>query len=156
MISDCHILKVESFDIGNGPGIRVTVWVAGCNHHCDGCHNPQTWKWVNNGKPLTQALIEKILNICDKEYIQGLTLSGGDPLFIKNRDGVLELCKQFKLRFGSAKSIWLWTGYKYEEVKDLPVMEYIDTLIDGKFIKELKDPSLIYAGSKNQKIIHIH
>lgn len=154
MVSDCHILKVDTFDIGNGPGIRTTVWVAGCSHHCKGCHNPQTWKWTQ-GYPLTEELVQKILKACEDDKINGLSLSGGDPLFIKNREGICHLCKAFKDRFGSMKTIWLWTGYLYEEIKDLEVCQYLDCIIDGKFIQELKDPSLPYAGSKNQRIFKL-
>ena len=115
---NCHILKVKTRDIGNGPGIRVSVWVAGCSHQCKGCHNPETWKW-NQGTPLTQNAIDLILQNCSPKHIRGLTLTGGDPLFPKNREGVTELCKQFRNKFGNNKSIWLWTGYNYEDIKEL-------------------------------------
>ena len=83
---NCHILKVKTRDIGNGPGIRVSVWVAGCSHQCDGCHNPETWKW-NQGTQLTQNVIDLIIQNCRANHIRGLTLTGGDPLFPKNRKG---------------------------------------------------------------------
>ena len=155
MLTDCHIYQVDKYDVGNGPGIRTTVWVAGCSHHCEGCHNPQTWKW-NQGKPLTVELIDKILKACEDPSCSGLSLSGGDPLFIKNRTGITELCKSFRTKFGSTKTIWMWTGYLYEEVKDFPVMQYVDVLVDGKFILDQKDISLPYSGSRNQKVIKLH
>lgn len=155
MLTDCHIYRVDTFDVGNGPGLRTTVWVAGCHHHCKGCHNPQTWKW-NQGKPMTEEIIQKILKACKDDKCSGLSLSGGDPMFVKNRTGITALCQAFRARFGSSKSIWMWTGYSYEEVKDLPVMEYIDVLIDGKFEIDKKDITLPYCGSSNQKVIHIH
>lgn len=155
MIEDCHILKVKTRDIANGPGIRVSVWVAGCSHNCKGCHNPETHKW-NQGKSLTQELINEILDACDKPWIQGLTLTGGDPLFPKNRDGIYQIVSQFRERFGTDKSIWLWTGYQYEEIRTLSILWFINVLVDGKYIEELKDVSLPYAGSKNQRVICIN
>lgn len=154
MVTDCHIIKVDNYDIGNGPGIRVTVWVAGCSHHCPGCHNPSTWKW-KQGTPLSDTIIQKILNTCDSPHIAGLSISGGDPLFIKNREGIAYLCKAFKERFKQTKSIWLWTGYLYDEIKDLDCIKYLDVLIDGKFDISKKDPSLPYAGSSNQRVIYL-
>lgn len=164
-IEDCHIIKVDTNDIGNGKGIRTVVWVAGCSHgvkrledrksgQCYGCHNPETWKW-NQGHKLTQKLIDLILDSIDKPHIDGLTISGGDPLFVKNRQGVTELCRQFRARFGNTKSIWLWTGYMYDDVKDLDVMRYIDVLVDGPYICELKDMTLPYCGSSNQRVIRL-
>lgn len=154
-VSDCHILQVKKNDIANGPGIRVSVWVAGCSHRCEGCHNPETWKWTQ-GKSLTSERIEKILFLCDKPYIHGLTLTGGDPLFIKNRDGMTELCKKFREKFKNTKTIWLWTGYLFKDVRELEIFSYIDTVVEGKFIKELKDISLVYCGSSNQKVINLN
>ena len=153
MIKDCHVIKVSLHDIANGPGIRTTVWVAGCSHQCVGCHNPKTWKW-KQGTPLTQTVIEKILKACKESYIAGLTLTGGDPLFIKNRAGVTELCKAFKAQYPN-KSIWLWTGYLFEEVQDLEVMQYVDVVVDGKYIETQKDIVNPYRGSSNQRIIYL-
>lgn len=152
--SICNVLKVRTRDIGNGPGIRVSVWVAGCSHHCDGCHNPETWKW-KQGTPLTEELIQKILKACEAEYIAGLTLTGGDPMFLKNREGMTSLCKAFREKFKDTKSIWMWTGYLYEEIKDLDIFNYLNVIIDGKYEKSLKDVSLPYSGSKNQRVIKI-
>ena len=153
-MKNCHILKVRTRDVGNGPGIRVSVWVSGCSHRCKGCHNQNTWKW-KQGKVLTQELIEKILKSCEPEHIRGLTLTGGDPLFPKNREGITELCKQFKEMFGNTKSIWLWTGYNYEDIKELNIIKYLDTIVDGKYKEEYKDVSLPYSGSSNQRIINL-
>lgn len=155
-MKNCHILKVRTRDVGNGPGIRVSVWVSGCSHRCKGCHNRDTWKW-KQGKVLTQELIEKILKACEPEHIQGLTLTGGDPLFLKNREGIRELCKAFYKKFNGTKDIWLWTGYKIEDLDDCPwLFLYVDTVVDGKYVEALKDVSLPYAGSKNQRVLNIH
>lgn len=153
-MNNCHILQVKLNDVGNGPGIRTSVWVAGCSHHCEGCHNPETWKWTQ-GVSLNPSLIQKIVESCKPSYIDGLSLTGGDPLFPKNRTGILELCKAFRNTYGSSKSIWLWTGYLYSEVKDLEVIKYLDVLIDGKYYKIQKDVSLPYCGSRNQKVIYL-
>lgn len=153
-MNNCHILKVRTRDIGNGPGIRVSVWVAGCSHGCDGCHNPETWKW-KQGKELTQELINSIIKTCDQSHIEGLTLTGGDPLFVHNRTGVYLLCKAFRDYFGNNKTIWLWTGYNLEDIRSLPVIDLLDVIVDGKYIKELKDVSLPYSGSTNQRVIKL-
>ena len=164
-VCDCHIIKVDTNEIGNGNGIRTVVWVAGCSHgvkrledrkpgQCYGCHNPETWKW-NQGHQLTQKLIDIILDSVDHPHIDGMTLSGGDPLFVKNREGITELCKQFRARFANSKTIWLWTGYLYEQVNDLEVMKYVDVVVDGPFICENKDVTLPYCGSENQRVIRI-
>ena len=153
-ISDCHVLNVRTRDIANGEGIRVSVWFAGCSHQCKGCHNPSTWKW-KQGTPLTDALIDKILKACSQDHIAGLTLTGGDPLFIKNVEGVYALCKAFRAKFQNSKSIWLWTGYKYEDIKYPELLNLLDVVIDGKFEESLKDPRLLYRGSSNQKVIYL-
>ena len=153
-ISDCHIIRVDKFDIANGKGIGVLVWTAGCMHQCKNCHNPETWKW-NQGVQLNQQRIDKILDACDNPQIERLTISGGDPLFVKNREGVAELAKQFKVRFGNTKSLWLWTGYLFEQVKDLEVIKYLDVIVDGKYEESLKNVSLPYCGSSNQRVLRL-
>lgn len=151
-----NILKVFTDDIANGPGIRVSVWFAGCSHQCKGCHNPETWKY-NQGKDLTFTLIRKIVELCDKPYIRGLTLTGGDPLFIKNREGVSYLCDDFKLKFGNTKDIWCWTGYTWEEIKEDYLIKYnfFDVLVDGRFDLRKKAVNLPYSGSSNQRVIDV-
>lgn len=153
-ISDCHIIRVDKFDVANGKGVGVLVWCAGCIHQCKNCHNSETWKW-NQGVELTQQRIDKILDACDSPVIQRLTISGGDPLFVKNRDGVTELAKQFKNRFGQTKSLWLWTGYLFEDIKELPIVRYLDIIVDGKYDESLRDVSLPYCGSSNQRVLRL-
>ena len=104
---------------------------------------------------LNQQRIDKILDACDDPQIERLTISGGDPLFVKNREGVAELAKQFKGRFGNIKSLWLWTGYLFEQVKDLEVIKYLDVIVDGKYEESLKNVSLPYCGSSNQRVLRL-
>ena len=145
--------NIKHDDMNNGDGIRVTLFVAGCNHHCKGCQNPQTWS-VNGGILFDSGALNEICAELDKDYISGLTLSGGDPLHPANRDTITEICKKVKYLYPH-KTIWLYTGYKYEDVCDLDVMNYIDVLVDGEYIEELRDISLEWIGSSNQRVIRL-
>lgn len=146
-------LSILDCDIADGQDIRVTLFVSGCSHHCKGCHNPESWN-PNNGKEFTEEVKEKLFNLIDRPYIDGLTLSGGDPLFCSNRADIEKLCIEFKERFPN-KSIWLYTGYKFEDIKDLTVLSYIDVLVDGKFEIDKRDITLPFRGSSNQRIINL-
>lgn len=152
-IGDCHVIKVRMRDTANGKGIRVSAWFSGCSWNCHNCHNPDTWKW-KQGHILTENMVRRILDGCDKHHIDGLTLTGGDPLFPKSREGVEYLCKKFRERFGNSKSIWLWTGYLWEDIKDLPLINYVDIVVDGKYEDHLRVPNLKYRGSTNQRVIN--
>lgn len=142
-------------DVVNGEGTRCTLFVAGCVHQCPGCYNKSTWG-VNSGKPFTQSLEDQIIKDLQDTEIkrQGLSLSGGDPLHPKNVPTILKLVKRVKAECDN-KDIWLWTGYKLNELTDeqQSVVPYIDVLIDGKFVQDLADPKLLWRGSSNQ-IIH--
>lgn len=148
-----NYIKINKVDIANGIGIRVSLWVAGCNHHCLNCHNPETWN-EKAGQPFTEETKGKLFKLLSKDYIDGLTLSGGDPLFPNNREPLTELCKEVKEKFPN-KTIWCWTGYLYEQVKDLPIMEYIDVLVDGPYIDSQRDITLNWRGSPNQRVIDV-
>lgn len=145
--------NINHNDMLNGDGIRVTLFVSGCNHHCKGCQNPQTWDY-NSGILFDEDAKEEIFEELSKDYISGLTLSGGDPLAPQNREEILKLCKEVKEKFPT-KNIWCYTGYLYDQVKDLPIMNYIDVLVDGPFIESLLDVNFPYRGSTNQKIIEL-
>lgn len=145
--------NIKHDDMNNGDGIRVTLFVSGCNHHCKGCQNPQTWS-VNGGILFDSNALNEICAELDKDYISGLTLSGGDPLHPANRDTITEICKKVKYLYPH-KTIWLYTGYQYAQVKDLDVMHYIDVLVDGEYIEELRDISLEWIGSSNQRVIRL-
>lgn len=142
-------------DVVNGEGTRCTLFVAGCVHQCPGCYNKSTWG-INSGQPFTQSLEDQIIKDLQDTEIkrQGLSLSGGDPLHPKNVPTILKLVKRVKAECDN-KDIWLWTGYKLNELTDeqQSVVPYIDVLIDGKFVQDLADPKLLWRGSSNQ-IIH--
>ena len=140
-------------DMRNGPGLRVVLWVAGCEHHCPGCQNPVTWD-PDDGLPFDDKAREELFDILGRDYISGLTLSGGDPLYAGNRECVTELCKLARTRFPD-KTIWLYTGYTYDEVRDLEIMDYIDVLVDGRYEADLRDVKLHWVGSSNQRVIDL-
>lgn len=145
--------KINELDIANDPGFRVSVFVSGCRNHCKGCFNPETWDF-DYGEPFYTETIDKIYKAMKPNYIDGLTILGGDPFEIENRLDVARLCKIMKAVYPT-KTIWVYTGYKYEDLKDLPVMTYIDVLVDGPYIENLKDLSLRFRGSSNQRLIDV-
>lgn len=140
-------------DMRNGTGLRVTLFVSGCNHHCKGCHNPQTWD-PNSGIEFDGAAKQELFAELNKDYISGVTFSGGDPLFPSNREVILSLCKEIKTLYPN-KNIWLYTGYRYEQVKHLEILKYIDVLVDGKYVEKLRSVNLPWVGSSNQKVIYV-
>lgn len=144
---------IKNYDIANGPGCRVSLFVSGCRRHCPGCFNQeaQSFKY---GKNYTEFTVLDLLNMLGNEHISGLSILGGDPFEPENQSGVNELCRRAKNCY-PYKDIWIWTGYMWENVKDSPVMKYIDILVDGPFIQEQKDLSLAYRGSRNQRVIDV-
>lgn len=147
-----NYIKITPCDIANGPGVRVTLWVAGCNHHCKGCHNPQTWS-PSAGQRFSDDTLKEILELLKPDYIRGLTLSGGDPLYPRNRPDILTLIEQVREVYGNTKDIWLWTGYPWEDIQEQHITDLCDVVVDGEFIEEQKDISLPYCGSRNQRVI---
>ena len=141
-------------DMLNGDGLRIVLWVSGCNHHCKGCHNPQTHNPASGIKFDNDALAEIIRGL-NKPHIKGITFSGGDPLYPDNRSMITFLAKLIKNIYGNKKDIWLYTGYLYQEVKHLEVMNYVDVICDGKFVEELKDENYQWCGSTNQRVIRL-
>lgn len=137
----------------NGDGLRVVLWVAGCSHGCKGCHNPVTWD-PNGGLEFDQEAKEEIFTELEKDYISGITFSGGDPLFFSNRPDVLKLIREIKERFPE-KTVWLYTGFEWEAISELEVMKYLDVLVDGRFLLEKKDTKLHWKGSANQRVIDV-
>lgn len=145
--------KINKTDIANGPGVRVSLFVSGCRNRCKGCFNPETWSFAY-GESFTTQTIDEIYRALKPDYISGLTILGGDPFEPENIPTVTRLCALVKGLFPS-KTIWIYTGYLYENFKDLEIMEYIDVLVDGPFIEAQKDLSLAFRGSKNQRIIDV-
>ena len=145
--------KIDKCSISNGIGFRVVLWVSGCSHHCDGCHNPETWD-KENGIVFEQNDWYKIARELERPYISGITYSGGDPLFPANRSIITSMAKTIHQLYPD-KTQWLYTGYKFEDIKDLEIMKYIDVLVDGEYIDSLRDTSLPFRGSSNQRLIDV-
>lgn len=154
---------IKECDVANGPGVRVSLFVSGCNHHCKGCFNQVAWDF-NYGQPFTQETIDKIIKDLDKDYIEGLTLLGGEPLEYANQKGLVPLVKQIKEKLPN-KSIWCFTGFDFEkdvmgkmynnweETREL--ISKIDVIVDGKFEEDKKNISLKFRGSENQRLIDV-
>lgn len=140
-------------DMLNGDGIRVTLWVQGCNRYCKGCHNPETWDRCL-GQPWTEESEQELFEALDKDYISGITYSGGHPLEKYNIETVTDISKKIKEKFPN-KTQWLYTGFVWEDIKDLEIMKYIDVLVDGPYIEEQRDISLKWRGSSNQRCIDV-
>lgn len=145
--------NITKDDMLNGEGIRVVLWVAGCSHACPGCHNPETWS-PSGGILFDKQAKQEIFDELEKDYVSGLTFSGGDPLFCQNRTTVTSLAKEVKEKFNH-KNIWLWTGYLWEEIKHLPIMPYLDVVCDGRFVLKQLNTKLRWVGSSNQRIIDV-
>ena len=154
--------KINPNDIANGVGVRVTLFVSGCTHHCKGCFNSETWDF-NYGTPFTEETENKILKLLEPYYIQGLTLLGGEPMEIQNQRALLPLLKKVR-RMYPQKDIWCYSGYLFDteilkgrahcEVTD-EILSCIDVLVDGRFIEEKKNIMLKFRGSENQRIIDV-
>lgn len=145
--------NITKDDMLNGDGLRVVLWVAGCNHCCKECHNPITWD-PNGGLLFDESAKKEIFDELSKNYISGITFSGGDPLHIANAYEVTELAKEIKERFPD-KTIWLYTGYTWEEICHQEIVQYVDVLLDGEFEVERKELNLHWVGSSNQRVIDV-
>ena len=138
-------------DVNNGTGCRVSLWISGCEHCCKGCHNPETW-WFDSGKPFTDEVKQKLFGVLSKPYIQGITLTGGDPLY--SHVEVVELLKEIREKFPE-KDVWLFTGFNIGFVQShgfSGVLNYVDVVVDGPYIEMLRDTTLAFRGSSNQTI----
>ena len=163
--NNLHIIAVTGPDINNGPGFRVTIWVSGCTHACPGCQNKHTWKYAKGHKlddmvPYTNITYkDKILNLIGDEHIDGVTISGGDPLdqSVQALEELAKFLSNIKKRYPE-KSIWLYTGYLIEDLKNYPHKEVIkncDVIIDGPYVKEKRNITIPFRGSTNQRIIDV-
>lgn len=145
--------KIRKTDISNGPGIRVAIFVQGCTFNCKNCFNPETHDF-DGGKEFNQATIDTIIELCSKDHIKGLSILGGEPLHPKNITEVTHLAKEVKTHIPD-KEIWVWSGFKYEYLKNQEIFKYIDVLVDGQFEEDKHDPTLKWRGSSNQRVIDI-
>lgn len=145
--------NITKDDMLNGDGLRVVLWVAGCSHYCAECQNPVTWD-PNGGVPFTEESKQEIFAELEKSYISGITFSGGDPLYCMNEPVVLELAREIREKFPD-KTIWLYTGYNWDYVKRRGIARYIDVLVDGEYVKALRDTKLHWRGSSNQRVIDV-
>lgn len=151
-----HNIKYD--DMNNGSGLRVTLFVSGCDHFCNDCQNPQTWD-IYSGIPFHEEAEKELFDQLDKDYISGITFSGGDPLNENNIYIILELIKKIRFRYENKKTIWVYTGYTFEELQNnitgREVLSFIDVLVDGEFKKDLADVNYHWAGSTNQRVIDV-
>ena len=148
-----NYISMTKAEIANGSGVRVALWVSGCTHHCDNCQNPETWD-CKAGKPFEHSDLIRLLNELSLSYYDGLTLTGGDPMHPMNRDMILKICHTVKGLYPD-KTIWMYTGYSFEDIKDNTILNYIDVLIDGEYIDSMRDITLPFVGSPNQRIIDV-
>ena len=162
-----NYVDIYKTDTTNGEGVRVVLWTSGCSHHCQGCHNPQTWS-PSNGKAYTQDTQNEILTSLDKSYISGITLSGGDPLYKDNLEEIYKLIVRIRKELPT-KTIWLYSGFTWEEIQQnydiqeiqsdmlqrKKIIELCDVFVDGKFEIDKKNIMLKYCGSENQKVIDV-
>ena len=145
--------QIRTMDISDGPGVRVSIFFQGCHFHCKDCFNSETWDF-NKGKEFTDEAIDKIIELADHEYIEGLSILGGEPMHPVNVLGTISLAKKFKEKYPN-KNIWVWTGYKFEDIPNKDALPFIDVLVDGQFITELHSFDLKWKGSSNQRVINV-
>lgn len=145
--------NITKDDMLNGDGLRTVLWVSGCSHGCKGCHNQITWD-PTSGLEFDEEAKEELFEQLRKDYISGITYSGGDPLYQGNRQTITKLAEEIKEKFPE-KTQWLYTGFEWDEIKDLSVLKNIDVLVDGRFVEEKKDTMLHWKGSSNQRVIDV-
>ena len=150
-MKETNIATIKYNDIADGLGVRTTVFVSGCSRHCKGCHNPETWDF-GYGDLFTEELQQKVLDSLSPSWIQGLTICGGEPF--ENEDGLLPFLRRVRKEHPE-KDIWIYTGFRYEELTGRPLLSYADVLVDGAFVEALKDAGLAFRGSRNQRIINL-
>lgn len=152
-----NYISITSPDINNGTGCRVTLWIAGCSHNCPGCHNPETHDY-KAGRVFDEEAERSLFEKLSKPYIKGLTVSGGDPLDQSQEilSQLKDILKRVREKFPE-KDVWMYTGFEYEKLdhNQLDVLQYVDTLVDGPFKQKLRDITLPFRGSSNQRIINL-
>lgn len=158
-----HYASIKKCDVANGPGVRVSLFVSGCSHHCKGCFNQEAWDY-NYGNEFTNKEEDEIMEALKPDYIKGLSLLGGEPLDLKNQEALLPVVKKAKELYPD-KPIWCYTGYLFDKQvmgnmaktneTTNELLKYIDYVVDGQFVESLKNPSLQFRGSSNQRIIDV-
>ena len=156
-----NFAAIKPSDIADGPGVRVSLFVSGCTNHCENCFQPETWDF-GYGEPFTSETEERILSLLDRSYIKGLTILGGEPFEPSNQRALLPFVRRVRERY-PGKTIWMYSGFTYEEMTregahphfdaTLPLLDLIDVLVDGRFVEKLKNLSLRFRGSSNQRLI---
>ena len=153
---------IKNCDVANGSGVRISLFVSGCTHHCKNCFNEEAWDF-NYGEEFTEATLNEIIELLEPSYIKGLSLLGGEPLEPQNQLGLLPLLRKVKEVYPT-KDIWCYSGFTLEQIQDkmvpnLPytkeLLSYVDVLVDGKFVEELRNPMLQFRGSSNQRLINL-
>lgn len=146
--------KIRKMDISNGPGVRVSIFMQGCAFNCKNCFNKETHDF-NGGKEFDDETVQRVLELCDNENIEGLSILGGEPMHPNNIEGTTKLAKAFKEKFPN-KNVWAWSGFSYDrDLKDKEVVKYLDVLIDGQYNDDLRNPTLKWKGSENQRVIDV-
>ena len=159
--------SIRTCDIANGEGVRITLFVSGCTHHCKGCFNPDQWDF-NYGEPFTREVEDRILGLLDQSFISGLSILGGEPMEPSNQRALVPFLRRFREKFGDTKTLWVYTGCVLDtetfnlqpstfnlEGTTKEFLRMIDVLVDGPFVEELKDISLQFRGSSNQRILRL-
>lgn len=146
--------KIRKMDISNGPGVRVSIFMQGCSFNCKNCFNKETHDF-NGGKDFNDETVERVLELCDNDNIEGLSILGGEPMHPSNIEGTTKLAKAFKEKFPE-KNVWAWSGFSYDkDLKDKEVVKYLDVLVDGQYNDDLRNPTLKWKGSENQRVIDV-
>ena len=146
--------KIRKMDISNGPGVRVSIFIQGCSFNCKNCFNKETHDF-NGGKEFDDSTIERVLELCGNENIEGLSILGGEPMNPTNIEGTTKLAKAFKEKYPN-KTVWSWSGYSFDNyLKDKEVVKYLDVLVDGQYNDDLRNPTLKWKGSENQRVINV-
>lgn len=146
--------KIRKMDISDGPGVRVSIFMQGCAFNCKNCFNKETHDF-NQGKEFTDDTINRVLELCENENIEGLSILGGEPMHPQNIEGTTKLAKAFKEKFPN-KNLWAWSGFLFDkDLRDKEVLNYLDVLVDGQYVDELSNPTLKWKGSSNQRVIDV-
>ena len=146
--------KIRKMDIADGPGVRVSIFMQGCSFHCKNCFNSETWDF-EGGKEFNVGVVNDVLDLCEEDYIKGLSILGGEPMHPVTIKGTEMLAKAFKERFPE-KNLWVWSGYTFEDyLSKQEALKYIDVIVDGQYVDEKHNPKLNWRGSENQRVIDV-